>query len=97
VSGAPRELALEMNRIAIAGESEEDGASGVDAAGRVHELRMPAIVACGELDAPMKIRRCAELARELPNAVHRTLPGRAHLPYLEAPSEVAELILTAVA
>src|SRR5215207_7889090 len=85
VRGPARELALEMNRIAIAGESEEDGASGVDAAGRLHELEMPVTVACGELDAPMKLRRCAELARPLPNALHRTLPGRAHLPYLEAP------------
>jgi len=97
VRGPARELALEMNRIAIAGESEEDGASGVDAAGRLHELEMPVTVACGELDAPMKLRRCAELARPLPNALHRTLPGRAHLPYLEAPSEVAELILAAAA
>src|SRR5829696_4281307 len=47
VRGPARELALEMNRIAIAGESEEDGASGVDAAGRLHELEMPVIVACG--------------------------------------------------
>ena len=90
VSGPPRELALEMNRIVIAnGEPKADGASGIDAASRLKEMTIPAIVACGELDVPTKVRRSAELADALPNATYRTLPGRAHLPYLEAPAEVA--------
>jgi pimeloyl-ACP methyl ester carboxylesterase len=93
VSGPPRELALDMNRIVIAnGESDADGASGLDAASRLHEIAIPAIVACGELDVSMKLRRCAELVEALPNATYRSLPGRAHLPYLEAPDEVAALI-----
>ncbi len=92
VSGPPRDLALEMNRIVIAnGDPEADGASGLDTAGRLNEIAIPVIVACGELDVPMKIRRSAELAEQLPNATYRTLPGRAHLPYLEAPDEVAAL------
>jgi pimeloyl-ACP methyl ester carboxylesterase len=99
VGGPVRELALEMNRVVIAGElaAEFDGAGGLDAAGRVHEIDVPAVVACGELDVPLKVRRCEQLARELPNAAHRTLPGRAHLPYLEAPDEVAQLVATAAA
>jgi len=93
VSGPPRELALDMNRIVISnGESGADGASGLDAASRVHEIAIPAIVACGELDVSMKARRCAELVDALPNATYRSLPGRAHLPNLEAPDEVATLI-----
>jgi pimeloyl-ACP methyl ester carboxylesterase len=87
-----------MNRIVIAnGESDADGASGVDAASRVHEIAVPAIVACGELDVAIKARRSAELAHALANATYRSLPGRAHLPYLEAPDEVAALITSAVA
>jgi pimeloyl-ACP methyl ester carboxylesterase len=94
VSGPPRELALDMNRIVIAnGESDADGASGLDAASRVHEIAIPAIVACGELDVTIKVRRSAELADAVPNAAYRSLPGRAHLPYLEAPEEIAALIM----
>ena len=94
VGGAARELALDMNRIVLAnGESDADGASGLDAAGRLHEIAISAIVACGELDVPFKRRRSAELAAALPNATFVSLPGRAHLPYLEAPQEIADLLI----
>ena len=93
VSGPPRALALDMNRIVIAnGESDFDGASGLDTASRVHEIAVPAIVACSELDVAIKVRRSAELADAIPNATYRSLPGRAHLPYLEATEEIAALI-----
>lgn len=95
VSDPPRALALDMNRIVIANESQSDsdGASGLDAAARVHEIATRAIVACGELDVAVKLRRSAALADALPNGTYRTLPGRAHLPYLEAPDEIAALIM----
>ena len=60
---------------------------------RLDEITAPAVVACGELDMPMKIRRSVELAEQLPNGSYRALPGRAHLPYLEAADEVAALII----
>ena len=97
VSGPARELALDMNRVVIAnGAPDADGASGLDAASRVHEIAIRAIVACGELDIAIQVRRGAELAAALPNATYRSLPGRAHLPYLEAPDEIAALIIAEV-
>jgi pimeloyl-ACP methyl ester carboxylesterase len=95
VSGPPRELALEMNRIVLANDqiAEFDGDSGLDAASRLHEIAVPAIVACGDLDVPLKVGRSTELAAALPDGTYRGLPGRAHLAYLEAPDEVAALIL----
>jgi pimeloyl-ACP methyl ester carboxylesterase len=93
VSGAPRELALEMNRIVIANDvTGADGRSGLDTAARLNEIAVPAVVACGELDVSLKLQRSAELAESLANATYRTLPGRAHLPYLEDADEVAALI-----
>lgn len=97
VSGPARELAFDMNRIVIAnGESGPDGASGLGAASRLHEITIPATIACGELDISLKLQRSAELADALPDGTYRTLPGRAHLPYLEAPDEIAALITAAI-
>lgn len=59
----------------------------------MHEIAIQAIVACGELDVAIKVRRSAELADALPNATYRSLPGRAHLPY---PGEIAALIMAEV-
>jgi len=96
VGGAARELALDMNRIVIANEQDgTDGASGLDAASRLHEIAIPVVVACGDLDVVFKLRSSTELADALPNARYRSLPGRAHLPYLEAPGEIAALIVEA--
>ena len=78
------------------GESDADGAGGLDAASRVHEIALPAIVACGELDVAIKVRRSAQLADAVPNATYRSLPGRAHLPYLEAAEEIAALTMAEV-
>ena len=97
VSGPPRELALEMNRIVLANGESDFGGPGDVAAGRLDQISAPAAIACGTVDVPLKLTRCAELAEALPNAGFHPLPGRAHLPYLEAPDEVAALIRRAAA
>ena len=97
VSGPARELALDMNRIVIAnGEPEADGSSGLDAASRLHEIAIPSVVACGDLDITLKVQRSRELAAALPSARYRSLSGRAHLPYLESPDEISALILAEI-
>ena len=93
VGGATRELALGMNRRILAGGgSEEAGESGVDAWSRLGELRMPVTLAVCELDVPALNRMCRAAAQRIPAADVVELPGVAHLPGLEAPEAVAELV-----
>jgi pimeloyl-ACP methyl ester carboxylesterase len=76
-------------------ESEEDGSSGLDTWSRLEEINLPVVVACGDLDIPFLIARSHELASRLSRGRHRDLPGMAHLPYLEQPAIVADLVLEA--
>jgi pimeloyl-ACP methyl ester carboxylesterase len=97
VGGEARALALDMNAIILRnGVQEDQGGSGVDAWRRLHEVRVPVTVACGELDVPFMLARCRELAGRLPRGRYRELPGVAHQPYLEQPRQVADLILAAL-
>jgi pimeloyl-ACP methyl ester carboxylesterase len=99
VGGDARQLALDMNGIALrSGAAEDDGASGIEAWPRLEEIRAPATIAWGELDEPDAEVACRELERRL--AVVRKavmLPGVAHLPSLEQPDVITELVAEAVA
>jgi len=97
VPGPARALALDMNATIIRNAVQEDaGASGVDAWNRLPEVRVPVVVACGELDVPFVITRSRQLAERIPQARYHDLPGMAHQPYLEQPSTVAHLVMQAV-
>jgi len=96
VSGIARDLALTMNAAALRNSASEGaGACGLDAWDRLDEIRLPTTVACGELDVPFMVERCGALASRLPNGRLRMLPGVAHLPYMEQPAMVANLIVEA--
>ena len=87
-----------MNAIIVANqgsEHEHSGASGMDTWDRIEEISQPATVAWGDLDLPIMIDRCRELAKRLPRASESVLPGTAHLPYLEDPALVADLVAVA--
>jgi pimeloyl-ACP methyl ester carboxylesterase len=97
VGGAPRALALAMNRLILGHDlGDEAGASGVDAWSRLAEVRAPASVLCGDLDLPCFVDDCRVIADRLAGARLRLLPGTAHLPYLEAPGVVADAVIDAL-
>ena len=93
-----RSLATRMNEIILGNDVPEDaGASGLDALGRINDIRAPVTVACGEFDVPFLNRRSRELAESLPFGRFVELRGVAHLPQMENPDEVATLVLEACA
>jgi pimeloyl-ACP methyl ester carboxylesterase len=97
VAGPARELALAMNAIALKNEiPEESGKSGLAAWSRLEEINVPVTVACGDLDLPFIMARSKELADWLPKSRFHVFEGMAHLPYLEQPAVVAELISSAI-
>jgi pimeloyl-ACP methyl ester carboxylesterase len=97
VTGPARELALTMNETILRNDvDDEAGASGVNAWSQLEEIRTPTTVAWGDLDVPLLIEESEVLATRLPNARTRVLPDTAHLPYLEQPTLVADVIRAAV-
>jgi len=98
VSGGLRDLFLAMNAIALRHMAEDCAlASEVDAWHRLGEIDVPITVCWGDLDIPALIDRSRQLADQMANASARVIPQTAHLPYLERPDLVADLILTAAA
>jgi pimeloyl-ACP methyl ester carboxylesterase len=95
-TGAPRELAIEMNRIALANAVSENSDQMVNAWSRLTEVGVPTTVACGAFDANHILLRSEELCTRIPIAKYLVLDGMAHLPYLEDPLAVAELIIGAI-
>ncbi len=93
VGGPVRSLALEMNEVILRNDvPEEAGASGLDAWDRIDDVRVPAMVACGDLDVPFLQRSSRELADRLPSGGFVELKGTAHLPQMENPAVVAHLV-----
>jgi pimeloyl-ACP methyl ester carboxylesterase len=93
VTGPTRRLGEEMNRQLLSYDADEGaGGSGLDAWARLDEIAVPAIVGCGELDAPFILERSRQLAERLPQGRFVLLPDTAHLPGLEQPEAVAKLV-----
>jgi pimeloyl-ACP methyl ester carboxylesterase len=93
VSGSARSLVLTMNGIILAQATDEyTGDAGLDAWSRLASVTLPTLVCWGPLDLPVFVTRSAELARRIPGAAAVELPGTAHLPYLEQPGPVADLL-----
>jgi pimeloyl-ACP methyl ester carboxylesterase len=99
VAGAARSLALEMNMAALASDTHRERLErdpGILAWDRLQRLAMPVTVACGLLDVGAVIDQGRAIADRIPGAQFSELEDVAHLPALEAPERVAELVRRAV-
>ncbi len=92
VTGALRDLFLDMNGIAL--RAPEVGASVPipDAWDRLEQITAPTLVISGSLDLPHFRDRQAALVERIPDARLEVIDDVAHLPALEAPESVARLI-----
>ncbi len=86
VGGALRELALDMNRIALHADSPGYEPEPPDAWGRLSEVNCPVLVVVGDLDLGYQQDRSRELAARLPAATLRVMAGAAHLAAFEQPA-----------
>ncbi|WP_144761090.1 alpha/beta fold hydrolase [Curtobacterium sp. 9128] len=98
VGGPPRALFATMNRHILTVDVPDDaGWTGTDTWARLGALRTPVLTTWGELDVPADLPFYAETARRIGQGAGRALPGVAHLPGLERPELVAELVREVVA
>ena len=89
-----RELALEMNAIALTNEGVgEEQPLQPPAAERPAEVRAPVLVIAGELDTARTLASAGWLVENLPDARLALVPGAAHLPNMEEPERVNRLLL----
>ncbi len=93
VSGATRELFLEMNRYALAHRelSEERKLDSVFE--QVADINVPVLLIAGRLDFPHVHQQHAHLEAQLPNVTSTMIENAAHLPSMEHPEAVNKLLL----
>jgi pimeloyl-ACP methyl ester carboxylesterase len=92
VGGPLRELALEMNRIALHAESPGHEPDPPDAWSRLSEVRCPVLVVMGDLDMVHLQQRCRDLAARIAGAQLSVMEGTAHLPAFEQPAVFASVL-----
>jgi pimeloyl-ACP methyl ester carboxylesterase len=93
VSGAARELFLDMNSIALKQPELTLEERRPDAWQRVGEVGSPTLLIVGDQDFNYLIQRHEHLSEEMPNAFAVVLEGVAHIPSIERPDLVNPLLL----
>lgn len=97
VAGPERELARDMARRTLQhGLSGADDDSGVVAWPRLGELAVPTTVVVGDLDEEIGQQLARRLADTVPGARHVVLRGTAHLPMLDAPGALVDVLRRAL-
>jgi pimeloyl-ACP methyl ester carboxylesterase len=92
VDGPHRQLALQMNAIALHAESPGTEPEPPDAWSRLAEVTCPTLVVWGDLDLAHIQQRSAYLAEHLPGGQPFVMEGTAHLPALEEPERFAAVL-----
>jgi pimeloyl-ACP methyl ester carboxylesterase len=93
VVGEIRALFLDMNDIALRSPPTGSNRDVAPAFDRLAEIAMPTLVIQGELDFPHIQERSRYIATTIPNGSHHVLTGTAHLPSLERPADITELMV----
>jgi pimeloyl-ACP methyl ester carboxylesterase len=92
VSGATRELFLDMNLRALHAPSAGEVTDNVDAWNDLSKIHVPVLLIVGQLDLPHLQERSARMAAIIPHAEFVLMKDVAHLPALEAPQQCAAII-----
>jgi pimeloyl-ACP methyl ester carboxylesterase len=92
VGGPLRQLALDMNRIALHADSPGYEPEPPDAWSRLAEIPCPVLVVAGDLDLGHIRERCRWVADQIPGARLAVMEGAAHLPAFEQPAAFAALL-----
>ncbi len=86
-----------MNLIALkrAKEFEQGQSQPLEppAAGRLGEVRCPALVIVGDEDVPLALETAKLLTAGIPGAREAVIHGAAHLPNMERPAEFNRIVL----
>jgi pimeloyl-ACP methyl ester carboxylesterase len=91
-----RELALDMNRIALENPQDIGNEIPLDppAVGRLGEIKIPTLVIHGDIDAAYIPAASEFLAKNIPGAKKVIMNGVAHLPNMEKPGEFNQHVLS---
>lgn len=92
VKGKARQLFLDMNAIALRSPLIGASLDVVPVFHRLHEISVPSLVIWGDLDFPHIQERSRHVATMMPNGACHELPGAGHLPSLERPTDITDLI-----
>ncbi|MEL6165470.1 MAG: alpha/beta hydrolase [Cyanobacteria bacterium J06628_3] len=92
VGGTLRELFLDMNGITLKMPELTQEIEPINAYERLSELSLPVLVIWGELDFPHIKERCQYIVNNIPDARGEEIPDTAHLPNLEQPKIINQLL-----
>lgn len=93
VTGAARELFLDMNALALGKPALTQEHRRPEAWSRVSEINAPSLLLVGDQDFTALIDRHEHLSEEMPNAFAAVLEDVAHIPSIERPELVNSMLL----